>query len=317
MDYDDKQHAAAIGALPVLWRTLFRLHNFYGVGVALMADRLATDEASILACLDEGRAMIRCQFPIWERKRPAPLDAGSRAALLEQRLRFDYRASEEAVFAEGSYVGTIPWPALSTSIEADEEAAARFVLTFLRQSLQRAHARSVKPDIATADLWRRIPFWRWVQRGRLQEIASEIHCSGLQSFDFWLADRIVPDLHYPSRLVILPHRRRALPEELDPPEEGYHLPCWPDDAAKQQRFDRLPDLTQHVAALTLLYGRSRYEIARRLAISRRCVSRHLHKTLAIAFRPRRPFAQEVSHDVRLGWRLLKRRARKIWGAYRG
>lgn len=70
MDYDDERHAVAIGALPALWRTLFRLHNFYGVDISPMADRLATDEASILVCLDEARMMVHRQFPIWEPQHP-------------------------------------------------------------------------------------------------------------------------------------------------------------------------------------------------------------------------------------------------------
>jgi hypothetical protein len=314
MDYDDKRHATAIGPLPTLPRVLFRLHNFYGVDIAVMAETLATDEASILACLDEARTMIDRQFPIWERQHPTP-SAGSPTTRLEQRLRLDYRSSVEASFAEGGYVGTISWPAPSTSIEADEEAAARFVLKFLRQPLQRAPSLAAKPGVATTDLRRHIPPWRWVLRRQLREIACEIYCSGLRRFDLWLADRIAPDLSYPSRLVILPHRRRALPEELNPPQEGYHLPCWPGDAARQQRFDRLPDLTQHVAALTLLYGRSRYEIARRLGISRRSVTHHHRKAIVVlAFPPRRPFAKEIVHGTRLGWRLLRKKARKSWAA---
>jgi DNA-directed RNA polymerase specialized sigma24 family protein len=315
MDYDDERHAAAIGALPTLWRTLFRLHNFYGVDIALMANTLATDEASILACLNEARTMIDRQFPIWERQHPMPPSAGSPAICLEQRLRLDYRASVEASFAEGGYAGAVLWPAFSESSHADEEAAALFILTFLRQPLQMAYARSAKPGVAMIDLRRHIPSWRWVQRRRLREIASEIYCSGLRSFELWLAYRISPDLHYPSRLLILPHRRRALPKELDPRREGYHMPYWPNDAAKQQRFDRLPAVTQHVAALTLLYGRSHYEIARRLGISRRSVARHHRSAIvAIAFRHRRPMVKEIVHGTRLGWRLLRRKARKSWAA---
>lgn len=214
MNYDDKRHAAAIDALPALLRTLFRLHNLHDVDLVTIADKLATDEASILACLADARAMIHRHLPSLLGKRHDPAHVGLIVTRLEQRLRQDYRASLEAAFAESGYAGAVPWPDPATTIEADEEAAATFVVTFLRAPLRIAGERSTKAGVATVDLWEHTPPWRRVLRDRLSQVRSEIRCSGWQAFDIWLADRIAPDRYYPSGIVHRQRLRRPLPEEL-------------------------------------------------------------------------------------------------------
>lgn len=315
MDYDDERHAAAIGALPALPRALFRLHNFYGVEIGLMADTLATDADDILTCLADARAMIDRQFPIWACKRPTSADMNPRTMDLERRLMLDYRASLEAAIADCGRAGTIPWPEPPTSIEADSEVAARFIIRFLHPPLQRAHTRSSSPDIATVDLWRHAPRWRWRYRDHLLQLANEIRLSGWQAFDIWLADRIAPDLLYPSRLDLPKTLRRPLPEELDPAQQGHDVIYWPDHPAIQRRFDRLPERTLLIYSLNRIYGRSYAEIGRRFAISRKQVFAHMVRAIGACTGSRHSLAEDITYQSKVLWRLLKRKARARWVAF--
>lgn len=285
MDYDDRQHAIAIGKLPALPRVLFRLHNFYGVDIGTMVDTLATDADTILACLADARAMIHRQFPAWAHERPTSADICPRAMDLERRLRLDYRAFLEVAIAECGHADPIPWPESPATIEADSEAAAQFVVRFLHPPLQRTYARSSAPDIETVSLWRHVARWRWRDRQRLLQLAHEIRLSGWQAFDAWLADRIASDLLYPSRLPMPRTLRRPLPEELDPSREGYCVVCWPDDPARQRRFGRLPRLTLHIFSLNRLYGRSYAEIGRRFGLTQIEVRKHMRKAISATFSP--------------------------------
>lgn len=312
MNYDDQRHAAAIDALPALLRTVYRLHNLHDVDLGTIADKLATDEASILACLAVARAMIHRHLPSLLGKPHDPVHAEVIVTRLEQRLRQDYRASLEAVFAESGYAGTLPWPDPATTIEADEEAAATFVVTFLRDPLRIARERSTKAGVATVDLWQHARPWRRILRDRLLQVTGEIRCSGWQEFDIWLADRIASDRYYPSGINHLPRRRRPLPEELTPPEDRYLVPYWPDDRDKQRRFDNLPSLTRHVYSLFNIYGRNSYEISRRLGISRRSVRRRVGQTIyAIIGWPRSPL-RTIIVRLRMRWNRVAHKMRRVW-----
>src|SRR3546814_16835450 len=81
------------------YTTLFRsflLHNFYGVDVDAIADRLGTDRTRIAACLVDARRIV------WAHIRYADDVPGMGAAPLEleARLQREYRQSLQAAFAE-------------------------------------------------------------------------------------------------------------------------------------------------------------------------------------------------------------------------
>jgi len=313
---NDMRHEA-IRNLPAFPRTLFLLHNFYDVDVDIMAQNLAADRVEILACLSEARAVIhryrRCARP----ERIDPADAGLPVARLERRLRLDYRAGLEAVFAGCGYRGAVAWPDPSTDIAADEEAAAVFILASLPAPLRKAVAASRRPGTATADLWRFSLPWRRLLRDRLLRVANELHCSGWEPFDAWLANRIVPDRHYPHGLPGYRRLRRPSPQELDPQQEQWSWPSWPHDEERQQRFDSLPDLTQGAYVLFHLYGRNSPEIAQRLGISRGSVQRRIRRaTYNMAGWPLPSLCSTLRFEFDWRWERMKRQSRGVWAALR-
>src|SRR3546814_10040661 len=113
---------AAIRRLPALPRTLFLLHNFYGVDVDAIADRLGTDRTRIAACLVDARRIVWAPIRFADDvpgMGPAPLE-------LEARLQREYRQSLQAAFADsGSHgEGSCTAPVDDTG-GAPETAAAR------------------------------------------------------------------------------------------------------------------------------------------------------------------------------------------------
>lgn len=310
MSPDEERRASAMRALPALPRALFRLHNFYDVDLDTLAQGLATDRAGILACLAEARAMIHRYSPWSSRTRFDPDDIDPAVAQLEHRLRREYRACLQGAFVESGYAGAVTWPDPSTGLEADEEAAAAFIVSSLRASLRRAVARSHRPDVATVDLWRRTWRWQAILRDRLLEVTSELGCSGWQAFDIWLADRVAPDRHYPGGYVHYQRRRRPLPEEM-PAFEGGLSPEWPE--IMQRRFDSLPDLSQEIYILFHGYGRNSHEIAKRLGISRRDVRRRLRRAIYVIFDwPIPSFAWNISFHLRMSWKRRKEQFQRAW-----
>lgn len=272
MSCKEEIRAAVIRTLPVLPGTLFRLHNFYNVDVAVMVEAIDTDDMTILACLAEARSIAHNRYPASPKPRFEPDGAGLPILMLEQRLRSQYRAAMEAAFAGSGYHGEVSWPDEAGNIEADEDAAAQFVVSCLRAPLRKVVARYSRPGIATVALWHRAFAWQPIARDRLLEVTSEIRCSGWRPFGLWLADRIAPDRHYPDGIVHIQRLRRPLPEE-----DGWYFPSWPHHPDMQRRFDGLPLLTRHVYALFHLYGRQSREIAARLGISRSSVRRRLDR----------------------------------------
>jgi DNA-directed RNA polymerase specialized sigma24 family protein len=273
MSFDEDRRAAAIRALPVLPRTMFLLHNFYDVEVAAMAEGIGTDATSIVACLAEARSAIFRHWPRLDGEQHAARASATTVAVLGERLRLDYRASLEAAFIECGYIGPVLWPATGNDVHDDENAAATFIVSQLHPSLRAAVARLQCEGVGTLDLWQSVRPWRRIMRDRLLQVASELRCSGWQTFETWLADRIAPERYYPDGVMSSSRLRRPLPGEMDSAEPGHWLPHWPDDAARQARFDTLPIVTQHVYGLFHVSGRNSHEIARRLSISRRSVRR--------------------------------------------
>jgi len=307
----------AIRNLPAFPRTLFLLHNFYDVDVDIMAQSLAADRAEILACLSEARALIhryrRCARP----ERFDPADTGLPVARLERRLREEYRAGLEAVFAGCGYRGAVAWPDLPADITVDEEVAAAFILSFLPASLRKAVTVSRRPDTSIADLWRFALPWRRMLRGCLLRVANEIHCSGWEPFDIWLGNRIAPDRHYPNGYAEYRRLRRPSPQELEPPLEKWSWPSWPNDEDRQQRFDSLPDLTQRAYVLFHLYGRNSHEIAQRLGISRGSVRRRIRRaTYSMAGWPLPSLCSTLRFEFDWRWERMKRQSRGVWAALR-
>ena len=134
----EEQWLAGMDGLPALPRILFRLHNFYDVEPAAMAQALATDNTSITLCLAEARTMIhaRCAFDVPERM---PADAGGLAiAALERQLRRQHRDWAEQTLAESGYSGAILWPEPSEPIEADHDAVSALIVATLPSPLRRA-----------------------------------------------------------------------------------------------------------------------------------------------------------------------------------
>jgi hypothetical protein len=313
MSVRDETRCAAIQSLPAFPRALFLLHNFYDVGADTMAEMLAADRAGILACLAEARALIHRHQCYASAARFDPTNEGVLIAPLEQRLRREYRAMLETAFAECGYAGAVAWPNPSADIAIDEEAAAAFVLPFLADDLRKAVAGSCRPNTAMVDLWCFVLPWRRIMRDRLLLVTSELHCSGWEPFDIWLANRIAPERHYPGGYVEYRRLRRPLPEEMG----EWLLPHWPEDAERQRRFDSLPRLTQDVYALFHCYGRNSPEIAKRLPITRRSVKRRMHRAIYIMCGWRLPSIFEtLGFELNLRWERLRRQGRGIWTVLR-
>src|SRR3546814_1790621 len=97
---------AAIRRLPALPRTLFLLHNFYGVDVDAIADRLGTDRTRIAACLVDARRIV------WAPLRYADDLPGLGAAPPEPeaRLQRESRQSLQARSEESGSPGEVSWP---------------------------------------------------------------------------------------------------------------------------------------------------------------------------------------------------------------
>lgn len=312
MSVRDEMRQAAIQHLPAFPRALFLLHNFYDVKVDTIADCLATDRTGVLACLAEARALIHRYHPHAQPDRFDQADADLPAARLEQRLRQEYRGRLETAFAESGYAGVVVWPDQSADIAADEEVAAAFVLSFLPADLRRAVIGSRRPGTAMVELWRFAAPWRRILRDRLLRATNELHCSGWEPFDIWLANRIAPDRHYPGGYAEYRRLRRRLPEEVTPPQGGWLLPHWPDDADRGHRFNSLPGLTQDVYALFHCYGRNSHEIAKRLGIARRSVRQRLRSAVyAIGGWPVPSFFETLSFDLKRRWARLKRQGRGV------
>ena len=313
---NDVRHEA-IQNLPPLPRALFLLHNFYDVDVDVMAQSLVADRVEILACLSEARALIHRYRRYAPPKRFDSTDSGLPIARLERRLRKEYRAGLEAVFAGCGYRGAVAWPDPSADIAVDEEAAAAFILSSLPVSLRKAVAASQRPDTPIADLWRFALPWRRILRGRLLRVANDLQCSGWEPFDTWLANRIAPDRHYPHGYAEYRRLRRPSPQELDPPQEEWSWPHWPNDEERQQRFDSLPDLTQGAYVLFHLYGRNSPEIAQRLGISRRSVQRRIRRaTYNMAGWPLPSLFSALRFELDWRWDPMKRQSRGVWAALR-
>jgi hypothetical protein len=240
MSFDEDRRAAAIRALPVLPRTIFLLHNFYDVEVAAMAERIGTDATGIAACLADARSAVFRHWPRLDGEQHTARDSAALVPKLGEMLRLEYRASLEAAFIECGYAGTVFWPSTSDGVHDDETAAAAFIVSQLHPSLRDAAARSKREGIGTLDLWRSARPWRRVERNRLLQVASELRCSGWQTFETWLADRIAPERNYPDGVMSIARLRRPLPGEMDSAEPGHWLPHWPNDADRQARFDALP-----------------------------------------------------------------------------
>jgi DNA-directed RNA polymerase specialized sigma24 family protein len=317
MSFEEDRRTAAIRALPVLPRTLFLLHNFYDVDIAAIAKTLGADEDSVHACLTAARSAIHRHWPGMPIE-PCDLHGGDERSIeLEQRLRREFRASLETAFNECGYAGKVAWSNPSASVENDEEAAATFIVSFLHPSLRAAVTRASRPGIATADLWRHAPWWQRGLRRLLLQVTSELRCSGWEHFDIWLAARIAPDCHYPSGIMSSPRLRRPLPEEIDPRQNGYWLPAWPDDPERQSRFDHLPELTQLVYGLFQINGRNSHEIARRLGIRRSSVRRRLHKAIyAVAGWAYPNIAWKILFAAEGKWIRRKSQIQRAWAAFR-
>ena len=309
----DKMRLAEMNRLPALPGALFRLHNFFDADVETMAQRLVTDKESILLCLAEARTLIHANTPYGGTDRFDAEEAGLPIALLERRLRREYRQHLESNFAASGYAGEIKWPAPSTDIVTDEEAAATFVVSFLSASFRSAAAKSREVDVATVDLWRFVPPWRRILRRRRLHIADALGCAGWMRFDVWLARRVAPDRHYPHFYTLHQRRRRPLPDETNA------IPSLQDDARSreapseaQRRFDRLPGLTQDAYILFETYGRSVDEISKRLGIGRRNADRRIRRAIyAIIGWPLPSPVWTLSFELKLRWKRLKRQCRDV------
>lgn len=260
---DDRRRSAAIRRLPALPRALFLLHNFYGVDVDAMADRLGADRARIAACLADAHMIL------WAHIRYADEVPSTGAATLEleARLQRDYRQSLQAAFAESGYPGEVAWPEPMADMAADQESAAAFIVTQLPAALRKAVLRSRRADVATVDQWRFAGPWRRCRRRRLLRVTDALRCAGWQPFDEWLATSLVPDHRYPHGYSEYRRRRRPLPDER-PATEGEQEPV----QVPLPLLDQ-PALTQQVWVLFHHYGRSYEEIARYLGIRRANVKR--------------------------------------------
>src|SRR3546814_9199760 len=115
---------AAIRRLPALPRTLFLLHNFYGLDDDAIADRLGTDRTHIAACLVDARRIV------WAHLRSADDVPGMGGAPPEPkaRLQREYRQSHQAAFAASCNPGEVSWPDPLADMGDDQEAAAAFIV---------------------------------------------------------------------------------------------------------------------------------------------------------------------------------------------
>jgi AraC-like DNA-binding protein len=111
--------------------------------------------------------------------------------------------------------------------------------------------------------------------------------------------------------------RRPSPQELDPPQEQWSWPHWPNDEERQQRFDSLPDLTQGAYVLFHLYGRNSHEIAQRLGISRRSVQRRIRRaTYCMAGWSLPSLSLTLRFELDRRWEHMKRQSRGVRAALR-
>ncbi len=266
---DDRRRSAAIDRLPALPRTLFLLHNFYGVDVDAMANALGADREAVETCLADARAIVRAHVCYAD---PVP-GVGSTTCALQARLQRDYRQALEAAFAESGYPGKVAWPEPMADLAADQEAAATFVVAALSAALRKAVSRSRRAGVATVDQWRFVVPWRRVRRRRLLRVNDALHCAGWQPFDEWLAERLAPDGRYPQGYVVHRRRRRPLPEERPLTEAEQNGEEIADTVQIPERLVGQPELTRHVWIFFHLYSRPYDEIARLLGISRRRVKR--------------------------------------------
>ncbi len=300
---DDRHRGAMIEQLPALPRALFLLHNFYGVDVDAMADRLGADHARIAACLADTRAIL------WAHLRytnEAP-DMGAATLELEARLQREYRQSLQAAFAESGYPGEVAWPEPMADMATEQEAAAAFIVAQLPPALRRAVARSRRADVATVDQWRFAGFWRRVRRRRLLRVNDALHCAGWQPFDEWLATSLVPEQRYPQGWSAYRRRRRPLPEERPMTEAEQNGEEVADIVQIPERLVEQSELTRHVWIFFHLYGRPYDQIARLLGISRRRVKRLRERAeYAIIGKPYPSLA------FRIHFALMRRRLSFAW-----
>lgn len=311
---------AAMRALPAFPRVLFRIHSFYDVDPAMMAEGLTTDVDSIVLSLAEARSMIHAYRPYHLPDRFLADGIGLPVALLEQRVRQQYRDWLEATLAASGYTGAISWPELPAAMEADEEAVAAFILSTLPGELQKAVERSRKAGVATIDLWRHVLPWRRILRRRLGRVRREISYSGWRPFEEWAADQIMPDRFYPHGYMTVPIRRRSLPDEngFQPKPEANDAPLTDGQTRMQERFDRLPALTQDAYLLFIRYGRTHEEIAKRLGIGRRHAKRRIDSAIYIMCGwPLPSFASHLFFEMNWRWARLQRQAHRIRTALRG
>lgn len=313
MLYEERM-LAAIAALPVLPRTLYRLHNLNNVDTITMAKALGADDADIRVCLAEARSMIHGYYPDTPKPRFDPDGAGLPIARLERRLQGAYQSWLEERLAGCGYASAVAWPEPTGNIAADESAAATFIVSLLAAPLRATVARWSSDGVATVDLWRRPWRLRRIARERLLDVANELHCAGWETFEFWLADRIAPDLHYPDG-IMMPRRLRALlPEEMTPPLDRCFLPRWC-DTDRQARYETLPYLTQAAYALFHLYGRNSHEITKRLGIGRRSLTRRLRQALYVVEGwPIPSVLWVISFHLRMDWSFRLDRWRRAWAA---
>ncbi|AMG73887.1 MULTISPECIES: sigma-70 RNA polymerase sigma factor region 4 domain-containing protein [Sphingopyxis] len=259
----------AVELLPPLPRALFLLHNFFGLDVDVLAERIGTDRDTIAACLVDARAIVRAHVCYSE---PVPC-VGPATAALQARLRQDYRRSLESAFAESGYRGEIIWPNPIADIRADQDAAAASLVPQLPAALRRAVARSHRAGVATVDLWRTVLRWRRYRRERLLRVTEALRCAGWQPFDEWLAECLMPGRRYPHGYAEHRRRRRPLPDERPPTEAERNGEEVADTVQIPEPLASQPERTRQVWILFNCYGRSSEEIARRLGISRRRVKR--------------------------------------------
>jgi DNA-directed RNA polymerase specialized sigma24 family protein len=315
----EERWLAGMQALPALPRILFRLRNFYDVAPAVMAQALATDVPSIALCLAEARSMIQAHGAFGTPERFPPEGHGLATAMLEQRVRQQYRAWTEQTLVESGYTGAIKWPDSSEPIEADHEAVATCIILTLPPGLRKAVERARRRGIATTELWRHVLPWRRLLRRRLNRVQREIRYSGWRSFDEWLADRVAPDRHYPDGYSTLSVRRRPLPDEegFHPAPDGNDAPLSETQTQMQERFDSLPPLTQDAWLLFNHHGRTDEEIAKRLCISRGAARRRINRATYIICGWRVPsLAHRLSFDIKCRWARRQRQFTNAWAALR-
>lgn len=301
----NERYRTAILQLPPLPRALFLLHNFHNVGLDGMAERLGAAPEAIAACFAEARAMVHAHVCFREARRFNPDRRGRSIAELEARLQDEYRRSLETAFTESGYVGTVDWADRSAGIDADEVAAAAFIVTLLPGELRKAAAKAQRTDVAAVDLWRSIGPWRRWSRRRLLRVTEAVGCAGWQRFDEWLARRITPGRPYPHGYREPPQRRRRLlPEERPVGENEAEVA---DMVRVPERLMSQPLRTQQVWVLFHHYGRPVEEIARRLDLGPRRVERLRERAVyAILGMSYPPLWERISFDLmvmRIGLQL--------------